>query len=123
MRRRKTAPLKVKTVVAVASLCGGVCLAGIVYVWAKTEVHTLGRQLKTLEVQLDELKRTNHLFERRYATMCTPQKLDAAVKMLNLGLAAPTPDQIVRLVEPAPSLSEGKIYALSNAEGAKNLAD
>ena len=113
MSRKKTVPLKAKTAVAIVALCAGICLAGIGYVWAKTEVHTLARDFKKLEVQLEDLKRTNDVLERTYAAMCTPQKLDAAVKNLNLGLAAPTPDQIVRLAEPVPGGAELKDYALN----------
>jgi hypothetical protein len=84
------------------AICGAVCLAGIGYIWAKTQVWGLSREMKALETRRDELKRANNTLERTYAAMCTPRELDARAKLLNLGLVAPQPDQFVRLPEPVP---------------------
>jgi hypothetical protein len=114
MSRRKSPPLKAKTVVVSIAICGAVCLAGIGYVWAKTQVLGLSREIKQLETRRDELRRVNDALQRTYAAMCTPRELDARVKRLNLGLATPQPDQIVRLPEPLPlarQKSETRIYA------------
>jgi cell division protein FtsB len=81
-------------------VCGALCLAGIGYIWAKAQVWALSKQIKTLELRRDELKRNNERLEQRYASMCTPAQLDAEVKRLKLGLIVPHPDQMVRLEEP-----------------------
>ena len=114
MSRRRTAPLKPKTIVLSIALCGAVCLAGIGYIWAKTQVWALSRDIKSLETRRDELRRANNTLERTYAAMCTPRALDARVKLLNLGLVVPQPDQIIRIPEPLPGLArnqETKVYA------------
>ena len=100
MRRRQKPALKPKYVICSIAVCAAVCLAGVGYVWAKSQVYGLGREIKALEMRLDELKRTNALMRQAYATMCNPRELDAAVQRLKLGLAAPRPDQIVRIQEP-----------------------
>ena len=119
MSRRKAAPLKTGSVVASICICAAVCLAGIGYVWAKTQVWALSRDIKRLENRRDEVRRANDVLQRTYAAMCTPGALDARVKGLNLRLATPQPDQIVRLMEPAPAARENgqeKFYAAGGAE-------
>ena len=100
MRRRKMSALKPQSVIVILVVCGAVCLSGIGYVWAKTQVWGLSRKMKTLELALDELKRNNDALEREYAAMCTHARLEAKVKELGLGLSLPAPNQIVRLPEP-----------------------
>jgi hypothetical protein len=102
MRRRKTSALKPKNVITSIVVCSAVCLAGIGYIWAKTQVWAVSREIKTLEIQLEDLRRQNERLQRKYAAMCTAGNLEARVKELNLGLVSPQPDQIVRLVEPTP---------------------
>lgn len=100
MKRRQKSALKPKQVILSIIVCGAIGLAGLGYVWAKAQVHSLGRDIKKLETHLDELRRTNALMRQAYATLCSPRELDAAVRKLDLGLAAPRPDQIVRIEEP-----------------------
>jgi hypothetical protein len=93
-------------------VCTFVALAGIGYVWAKNEVYALGKEIKKLENRLDELKHCNKGMKEEYATMCTYKELGPKVKAL--GLAAPAPDQIVRLPEPTlkgPIERDGRIFA------------
>jgi hypothetical protein len=119
MSRRKAAPLKPATIVASICICAAVCLAGIGYVWAKTQVWRLSREIKGLETRRDELRRINDSLQRTYAAMCTPRELDARVKRLNLGLIAPQPDQIVRLAEPLPlaqQKNQTRVYASGGGE-------
>jgi hypothetical protein len=114
MSRKRSAPLKAKTIVLSIFICAAVCLAGIGYIWAKTQVWGLSREIKRLETRRDELKRANDALDRTYAAMCTPRELDARAKRLNLGLSAPLPDQIVRIAEPFPlarQTDKERIYA------------
>jgi hypothetical protein len=113
-RKQKSAPLKTKNVVLSIAVCGFVCLAGIGYVWAKAELNALGRQMKGLETRLDELKRRNGGLVQKYAEMCSPRELTAAVRRANLDLAQPSRDRIVVL--PEPGAGEEKRYA-ANVEG------
>ncbi len=119
MSRRKSGSIKPKTIVASIAICAAVCLAGIGYIWAKTQVWGLSREMKRLENRRDELKRANDALERTYAAMCTARELDLRVKQLNLGLAAPQPNQIIRLQEPVPiarAAGDRRIYAAGRSE-------
>jgi hypothetical protein len=119
--KRKSTALKSSTVIKAIVVCTSVCLAGIGYVWAKTEVWVLSKEMKKLELRLDDLKRQNDVLQRTYSAMCAPATLDARVRQLNLGLAAPLPSQIVRMPSTAPapladSNIETKVYAATNNE-------
>ena len=109
MKRRQKPPLKPKNVILSIGVCAAICLAGVGYVWAKAQVFKLGKEIKVLEMRLDELRRGNVLLKQSYAAMCSPRELDAAVRRLELGLATPRADQIVRIEEP-PAERE-KAYA------------
>ena len=85
---------------------GVIATASLGYLWQQTEIHGLGREMKKLEVQLDDLRRTNERLSRRYAEMTTPRALDRRVRELGLGLAAPQPSQIVRMSEPSGTAKE-----------------
>jgi hypothetical protein len=110
--------VKPQSVIVSIVICGAVCLAGIGYLWGKTEVWQLSREIKKLELRRDELKRNNNVLQREYAVMCAPAMLAARVRELNLGLASPSPDQILRLKEPAPDAqaNEPRIYAANTNE-------
>jgi cell division protein FtsL len=111
-RRKKT--LKPRSILLIISVCAILCLAGLGYIWAKTEVYYLGKQMKSLEVKLDALRSRNEALQRDYATLCTPKELEMRIKRLNLGLVMLPPDQVIRLpepVEPRASASETKVFA------------
>ena len=118
MSRRRVGALKPKTVIASIVVCGAVCLAGIGYVWAKTQIWGLSKEIKKLEVRRDELKRGNEALQRTYAGMCTHERLAARVKELQLGLSAPTPNQMIRLPEPPPRSEQ---YAPTRYYAAKGM--
>ena len=111
MKGRKGSSVKPLTVISTIVICAAVCLAGVGYLWGKTEVWRLSRDFKKLELRRDELKRNNDVLQREYAAMCTRDRLTARVRELNLGLAMPQPNQIVRIREPWP---------VSPAVGAQN---
>lgn len=91
-------------------LCLFIGGSGVGYVWYKSQIDLLGRQVKEREVKLVELQRKNKMARGQLDALTSPIALDARVKELNrkfnLGLGAPPVSQIVRLVEtPAESLS------------------
>lgn len=101
--------------------CGFVCLtlAGLGYLWQKKQIHILGREMRLMEVQLEEYRRANANMQRAYSAMCSPAELDARVRRMNLGLSAPLPDQIVRLPEPLPhrSVQQARVVAENKING------
>lgn len=98
-RKKKGQPPRVvvSSVIAVVFLCA----ASIGYLWQKTEILNLGREIKKREVKLEKLRRTNDRLSRAYAERVSPARLERRARELNLGLAAPEAGQIVRLPEPA----------------------
>ena len=102
MSRRRVGALKPKTVITSIVICSAICLAGIGYVWAKTQLWGLGKKQKMLEVHRDDLRRGNESLQRTYAAMCTHERLAARAKELQLGLSAPTNSQMIRMPEPQP---------------------
>lgn len=113
MKFRKGSALKPGTIIWIVSGCAFLCLSGIGYVWAKTEVYALGKEMKGLETKLERMQRENEALQRRYAEMCTPRELDRMIRKLNLGLAAPQPNQIVRLRDTPPAAPPGKTSDLA----------
>lgn len=119
MSRRKVAALKPRTVITSLVICTAIGLAGIGYVWAKTQVWGLGKEMKGLEVRRDELKRGNEALQRTYAAMCTHERLAARVKELQLGLSAPTNNQMIKMPEPSPRSQyqpPARYYAVKGTE-------
>ena len=108
MRKRNANRLNGKLltiwILAIALLAG----AGLGYVWQQREIHALGRQMKELEVELEELRAHNERLSRRHAEMLTRGALDRRVRELGLGLVEPNPNQMVRMTEP---LQEAKEWA------------
>ena len=119
MSRRRVGALKPKTVITSIVVCSAICLAGIGYVWAKTQLWELGKDQKKLEVRRDYLRRGNEGLQRTYAAMCTHERLAARVKDLQLGLSAPTNNQIIKLPEPPPRSQQQpppRYYAVNGTE-------
>ena len=119
MSRKRVGALKPKTVISSMVVCTALCLAGLGYVWAKTQLWGLSAKIKKLEMSRDELRRGNDALQRTYAAMCTHERLAARVKELQLGLSAPSQDQMIRLLEP-PSRSQQqpppRYYAVKGTE-------
>ena len=73
--------------------------AGVGYVWQKEQINTLAERKKQIEIHYEQLREQNARRARVLATLQTPGEIEARIKRSELGLVAPLPDQIVRLVE------------------------
>jgi len=108
-RNRKTQSAAVRFGPALKALL--ICLliggSGVGYVWQQNQLHQLGRQKKQREIRLDELQLQNSQMARHLAELRSPKTLQARVKELNLGLAMPRPEQIVRLADSSPAAPSG----------------
>jgi cell division protein FtsB len=78
-------------------LCLLIAGAAIGYVWQKSQVDQLGKQIKQSEVRLVQLQRNNQLLENQVADLRSPVKLDQRAR--DLGLVPAQPWQMVRLTE------------------------
>lgn len=116
MSKRRVHKLSAKAMTLTVVGCAGVCLAAVGYLHQKTIIDGLGKEIKGLEQRLDKLHTENQALERTYATMCSPRELDLRVRQMNLGLAAPSAEQIVRLPEPGTAWNGRRAVAQAPTE-------
>src|SRR5688572_16415866 len=109
-KEKKTGP-PTTSLVFVGLACFFVAAAGAGFLWNKTQIHTLGEQIRGYESRLEQAKRQRMTLERTYAAMCSPVDLEQRVKRMRLELGPPQPDQIVRLPEKAGTGQEEKLIA------------
>jgi hypothetical protein len=98
-RKNMSAAVRFGPSIKALLLCLFIGGAGIGYVWQKTQISQLGRQVKALEVNYADLVRSNQAKVNRLDTMRTPRAIEEQVVKLRLGLVEPTVSQKVRLVE------------------------
>ena len=102
-RKNQAAEIRFAPVLKVVLLCSLICGSAIGYVWQKSEIDRLGRQISEREIKLRQLKNDNKLLADQIAFLHSPVMLDRRAKELNLGLAPAQPLQVVRLVELPPA--------------------
>jgi len=83
-------------------LCALIGGSGVGYVWQKSRIEGLSRQIKEREQKLAALKISNDKLRKHLATLQSPPCLIARINELKLGLVPTTPNQIWRLAEPVP---------------------
>jgi hypothetical protein len=98
-RRNNSAGLLAGPALGAFCFCLFLAGSGVGYVWQRDQISKLGHQIKGHEIRLDELRRQTESLNRVLAILTSPQDLDARVKKMNLGLAAPQPEQLIRIVE------------------------
>jgi hypothetical protein len=94
-------------------LCALIGGSGVGYVWQKSQINELGRQIKAREIRLAELETQNKKARDQLAVLRSPIMLKKRIEELKLGLAEPQQSQIWRLPEPG---------ALSQSEAGRQLA-
>src|SRR5690606_16191800 len=82
----------------------GLCLliggAAVGYVWQRSQIDLLGRQIRAREIRLGELRDQNKKLRDQLAILQSPARLQEKVQQLNLGLVPPSPRDVWRLAEP-----------------------
>jgi hypothetical protein len=101
--KRNDAALRPGPVLAALTVCALFVMLGVGYVWYKSQIDLLGRQIKERETRLAELERQNRMRRDQLATLCSPVALDAYVRKLNLGLGPPAKSQVIWMVETLPA--------------------
>lgn len=69
----------------------------LAYVWIGCRCQVVGKQLKALELQEEELSRALVNEEYRWARMKSPENLEKKMNEMGIKMTWPRPDQIVRL--------------------------
>ena len=94
-------------------LCALIGGSGVGYVWQKSQINELGRQIKLREVRLAELQTQNKKMRDHLSVLRSPIMLKKRIEELKLGLVEPEQTQIWRLPEPAalPDAGAGAQFA------------
>jgi hypothetical protein len=108
-RKYQAAAVRFGPALKAFALCLFLGGSGLGYVWQIDQIHKLGDELKRAEHKYERLHRQNEVRSQVLAALQSQAELEARIKQMNLGLVAPEPDQIVRLVEtlPAPFVPGG----------------
>ena len=99
-RKYKTNAVRFAPAVRAFLLCGFIALSGVGYVWQKSRIDELSKQIKEREQKLATLKASNDKLRKQLATLHSPPSLMARINELKLGLVPATPKQVWRLPEP-----------------------
>lgn len=97
-RKHQSAAIRFGPALKAFLLCLVFAGSGVGYVWQKSQIDELGRQIKQRETRLNELQERNKKLRDQLAILRSPAELDARAR--KLGLGQPQPGQIWRLVEP-----------------------
>ncbi len=118
-RNRKSQPAAIRFGPALKAflLCLLIGGSGVGYVWQKDQIARLGQKIRVGETALDRARDENEKLRKQLAAMRSPAFLEARIRQLDLGLAAPAPAKIWRLPEPAgepaPPAGPGQYVARS----------
>jgi hypothetical protein len=101
-RKHQTAAIRFGPALRAFLVCVVLGGSGVGYVWQKSQIVRLGEQVKEREGRLKKLEKGNEELRNSLALMHRPAWIDTRVKALNLGLVPVAPNQVLRLLEPAP---------------------
>ena len=110
-RRNQSAAIRFAPALKALFLCLAVAGVAVGYVWQKSQIYQLGRQITSCERRLAQLRDENRKLSDQLAVLNSPVMLDQRVRALNLGLVPAQPTQIYRLVEPPPDDSSNRRFA------------
>ena len=110
-RKNQSAAIRFGPAVKALLLCLLIGGSGVGYVWQKTQIYELGRQMTRREHDLKVLQKKNEALKRTLGTMYSVTFLEERIKTLRLGLAPPQPSQVWRLKEHQLEESPAEIAA------------
>lgn len=106
-RKNQAAEIRFGPVLKVVLLCLMIGGSAIGYVWQKSQIIKLGRQITELESKLNDAKRDNKYLFDQVAILNSPVMIDRRVKDLKLGLTPAQPLQVVRLADAPAHADDG----------------
>ena len=105
-RKNQSAAIRFGPALKALFLCLLIAGSAVGYVWQKSQIYQLGKQMREKETSLARLKAGNQKLDDQLADLRSVMMLDQRAH--NLGLAPAQPMQVVRLPEPAFAPPEGK---------------
>jgi hypothetical protein len=102
-RKSQVASIRFGPALKALFLCLLIAGSAVGYVWQKSQIFQLGRDIRLGETQLIQLRNDNERLANQISILRSPVMLDGRARQLNLGLGPAQPSQIVRMQElPAP---------------------
>jgi cell division protein FtsB len=96
-RKNQAAAIRFGPALKALFLCLLIGGSAVGYVWQKSQVYQLGKQIRETESRLAQIERNNQMLGDQLADLRSPVKLDQRAR--NLGLIPAQPEQVVRLSE------------------------
>jgi cell division protein FtsB len=110
-RRNQSAAIRFGPALKALFLCLVFAGLAVGYVWQKSQIYQLGRQITACEHRLAQLHDENQKLNDQLAVLRSPVVLDQRVRALNLGLVPAQPTQIYRLVETPMNAGANRQFA------------
>jgi Septum formation initiator len=98
-RKSQSASIRFGPALKALFLCLLIAGSAVGYVWQKSQIYQLGKEIRQRETQLTQLRADNERMANQLSILRSPVMLDARVRQLNLGLVPAQPSQVVRLTE------------------------
>lgn len=105
-RKNQSASIRFGPALKALFLCLLIAGSAVGYVWQKSQIYQLGKQMREKESSLARLKAANQKLDDQLADLRSVVMLDQRAH--NLGLAPAQPMQVVRLPEPSSTPTENK---------------
>jgi len=105
-RKNQAAAIRFGPALKASFLCLLIAGSAVGYVWQKSQIYDLGRQISAAETHLKQLRNDNQKLSDQLAVLRSPMTLDLRVRQLNLGLVPAQPMQVWRLNEPSSPASD-----------------
>ena len=99
-RKSQSAAIRFGPALKAFFLCFLIAGSAVGYVWQKSQIYELGRQIRQCEIHLSQLRSQNQRLTDQLAILRSPVMLDQRARQLNLGLAPAQPGQVWRLPDP-----------------------
>jgi cell division protein FtsL len=99
-RKNQAASIRFGPALKAMLLCLLIAGSAVGYVWQKSQVFQLGKQIREMETHLTQVVRDNQTLGRQIDDLSSKVNLEARARAL--GLAPAQPGQVVRLSDAAP---------------------
>jgi hypothetical protein len=110
-RKNQSAAIRFYPALKALFLCLLIAGLALGYVWQKSQIYQLGRQITACESRLMQVRDENQRLSDQLAILRSPVVLDQRVRELKLGLVPAQPMQIYQLVEPPPNGNSRRLFA------------
>lgn len=115
-RKSQSAAIRFGPALKALFLCFVIAGSAVGYVWQKSQIYQLGRQIRQREIRLTQLQNDDQKLADQLSILRSPVMLDQRVRELNLGLVPAQPMQVWRLPEPVATPVENENSARQFAQ-------